>query len=1034
MSGIPKSKESPGPVVIDVQTAHNDAQQQNIMTQIRSRKPRGRPLLLIIGSLVLVVACVMMLENSRGLVEAPVYITPKKAANNGKFDVNAPPIPKQQSFWESSSSNNDNDNDNVMDMDRKSFIFWGQQANRIQETTQQQEAIHKKGKKKPKKGASSSKKDLQPFPVIDDNDDQVPAGAAGSVVRAADALMCRESVVDYVINATDLKDECDGMKKAFTKHCTDGDTAQSRRRSRRLTTSEKQPNHHDSTSKPQNPVIRMQHNIRRRVRSIRWWWNPRAVIVSMGDDILKEWDHASSQVIERWDYRSNHRRRSRRLVEELPADESGDEIPTTVAGNTTAPIKRTHNKTAPIKRHSLSLPTNMHHLSEKTLGESLMLQQEDKIMASVKAAQNNTNATVVKEAVASAAASSKAVSDTADFVSSVLNDPTSVEARTCCTSILNVFHENCDVDEEEELSDSSLFIAVAVIAMCGMVKSLIRHFQIRCLPEAAGCILVGGKLYYGTNLRLVSVKCAHHTQCHNLVAAGWGLSYFPHHDISFDGNWFLRILVPPIIFEAALSIDKRSFNRHVVPILIYAIMGTLLATALTAFVVHEGSVYFHGHCETIPYIEALTFGALISSIDPIAVLSVLSNMGMTDTDTIYVVIFGESLLNDGIAIVLFDTLKHFLDDNMTVDGDAVVAAAIHFFVVAVGSLLVGLASGICCTVYYWMMHGCQTPLVEVLMFCCWALLPYYICDGIEWSGIVAVVAVGFFMDMYVVGQHHTDETTQGYEREESPSSGNSMNSFNGKGKGLERRRRQIFAKEGHLSAEAKTHIGFVTEIIATMMETCIFAYLGLFLFSSRYHWNFYHTFIAIGGCCVSRAIMIPTLSALANLITKSSQTRSTCAQQLPQQTPEKQDKPAGVVIDKKMQLVLWFAGLRGAMSFALVENIPIYDPVTGEGTALKSELKAMTCACIIFTVFILGGLTFYVMDSLGMAPHGVGDHKPFSLLDKEMEMIGLLSKQKTEDVDGDTGWEGGDETIYPQEVPPPPKSLNVFRQRINQVS
>jgi NhaP-type Na+/H+ or K+/H+ antiporter len=59
-------------------------------------------------------------------------------------------------------------------------------------------------------------------------------------------------------------------------------------------------------------------------------------------------------------------------------------------------------------------------------------------------------------------------------------------------------------------------------------------------------------------------------------------------------------------------------------------------------------------------VEALTFGALISSIDPIAVLSVLSNMGMTDTDTIYVLIFGESLLNDGVAIVLFETLGKFV--------------------------------------------------------------------------------------------------------------------------------------------------------------------------------------------------------------------------------------------------------------------------------------------------------------------------------------------------------------------------------------
>jgi NhaP-type Na+/H+ or K+/H+ antiporter len=504
------------------------------------------------------------------------------------------------------------------------------------------------------------------------------------------------------------------------------------------------------------------------------------------------------------------------------------------------------------------------------------------------------------------------------------------------------------------------------------------------------------------------------------------LTFFPHHDMSFDGNWFLRIMVPPIVFEAALSIDKRSFNRHIVPILFYAVIGTLLASGITAIVVHEGTVFLRGLCETIPYPEALAFGALISSIDPIAVLSVLSNMGMTDLDTIYVVIFGESLLNDGVAIVLFETLVHFLDDNMEVDGHAVTAAAIHFLVVFIGSLLIGIASGLCCTVYYWLMLGCQTPLVEVLMFCCWALLPYYVCDGIEWSGIVAVVAAGFIMDMYVVGAHGKDPPSDVLNEIGNASMNGSMSgSFSEADSGNDKDRRRgqpivrrpIFSKEGLLGAEAKTHIGFVTEIIATMMETAIFAYLGLFLFSSRYHWNFYHVVIAIAGCCISRAVMIPSLSLAANWLTKSQQFRHRCrSQQLPQQStlPDGTKNAAGVIIDRKMQLVLWFAGLRGAMSFALVEHIPLYDAVTGEGTRLKSELKAMTSASIIFTVFILGGGTFYMMDALGMAPSQSKDGKSSTL---EMEMVGLLRGASSEPGDHDDREESSSSDIFSHEKP-----------------
>ena len=120
-----------------------------------------------------------------------------------------------------------------------------------------------------------------------------------------------------------------------------------------------------------------------------------------------------------------------------------------------------------------------------------MLTQDEKVIASAIAVQQNSTNTTV--AVAQAAASSKAVADTSDLVSSILNDPASVEARTCCTSMIGVFNDICRIDEEEELSDQQLFLIVAVVAICGVVKSLIRHFQVRWLPEAGGCILVGGE-------------------------------------------------------------------------------------------------------------------------------------------------------------------------------------------------------------------------------------------------------------------------------------------------------------------------------------------------------------------------------------------------------------------------------------------------------------------------------------------------------------------------------------------------------------
>jgi hypothetical protein len=54
-----------------------------------------------------------------------------------------------------------------------------------------------------------------------------------------------------------------------------------------------------------------------------------------------------------------------------------------------------------------------------------------------------------------------------------------------------VYQELCSTDDEEQVSDTRLFFVAIVMAICGMVKSLIRHFKLVWLPEAAGCILVG---------------------------------------------------------------------------------------------------------------------------------------------------------------------------------------------------------------------------------------------------------------------------------------------------------------------------------------------------------------------------------------------------------------------------------------------------------------------------------------------------------------------------------------------------------------
>ena len=425
----------------------------------------------------------------------------------------------------------------------------------------------------------------------------------GHNFHAAQALECRESVVDFVINATDAKDECEGLKKAFDKTCgsTEGEempvpevtkpvqkaNAQkpqqkhrfwerraelAKTKNKKKTVPSKAKHRRRLTEKLETiPSARRWkywlYETRRSMQDlVRYWFGGEKEFLFAEDEILAVWEEAEllvendlEQLVHADLKRSWKNERRRRLMETTTST-----FDNTTALGTDTSLSSNSNKTKPSVK--LSLPTLKKHASDSVIQDVLMLKQGDKLI-------NQTS-----EAAKEAAESSNAMKKTAEAVSQVLNDPSSVEARTCCTSILNVYHENCNTDDEEDLSDTRLFLIVLVIACCGIVKSLIRHYQILWLPEAAGCIIVG-------------------------ILSGYVLMFFPHHDLSFDPHWFLRIMVPPIIFEAALSIDKRSFNRHVVPILLFAVCGTLMATFITAEVVHRGSKLLERWCTVRGMIE-----------------------------------------------------------------------------------------------------------------------------------------------------------------------------------------------------------------------------------------------------------------------------------------------------------------------------------------------------------------------------------------------------------------------------------------------
>lgn len=323
-----------------------------------------------------------------------------------------------------------------------------------------------------------------------------------------------------------------------------------------------------------------------------------------------------------------------------------------------------------------------------------------------------------------------------------------------------------------------------------------------------------------------------------------------------------------------------------------------------------------------------------------------------------------------MAIVLFDTLKEYMgEDSNEIGEEAYRQMAKHFAAVLFGSIGIGVGVGMCCTLYFWGLRGQQTAVTEVAVFFCWALIPYYIAEALNCSGIIALICVGFVMDYFVVGGFQSDDSAwndyiamrsedeHGVTMQLNQSHWSLMTTSLGK----------AFSGRGHILSRSRHHVGFVAQVIASLMDTAIFAYLGLFLFSDNV-WNLRLNLTAILSCVMSRGIMVAALSFLINVAVFFDVEnhikrlwRSVAPVNLAADDDSYGNDTHRIYLDRKTQLILLLAGVRGAVSFALVENVPVWNPVTKVGSQYKAELKAMTSSSIVFTLFIFGALTYFTV-------------------------------------------------------------------------
>ena len=196
---------------------------------------------------------------------------------------------------------------------------------------------------------------------------------------------------------------------------------------------------------------------------------------------------------------------------------------------------------------------------------------------------------------------------------------------------------------------------------------------------------------------------------------------------SIDPHLILYLFLPTLIFESAYSMEPHLFFRIAPQITLMAVVGLIISMVLSAFAVSWLLSWSIG--------VALLFGALISATDPVAVVALLKEK--SSRKRLETLIEGESLLNDGTAIVFFSLFYGFaLGTTTEVEPFSVVGQFI--WVVSTG-LIIGVAMG---WVVLWIIGKLiNQPLIEITLSVAVAYLTYVIAEFLHASGVVSLVSL-----------------------------------------------------------------------------------------------------------------------------------------------------------------------------------------------------------------------------------------------------------------------------------------------------
>ncbi|XP_074024960.1 sodium/hydrogen exchanger 7 isoform X2 [Numenius arquata] len=295
--------------------------------------------------------------------------------------------------------------------------------------------------------------------------------------------------------------------------------------------------------------------------------------------------------------------------------------------------------------------------------------------------------------------------------------------------------------------------------------------------------------------------------------------------VTFDPEVFFNILLPPIIFHAGYSLKKRHFFRNLGSILAFAFLGT----AVSCFIIGN---LMYGVVKLMKlvgqlsdkfyYTDCLLFGAIISATDPVTVLAIFNELH-ADVD-LYALLFGESVLNDAVAIVLSSSIVAYQptgENTHAFDAAAFFKSVGVFLGIFSGSFMMGAVTGVVTALVTKFTKLHCFPLLETALFFLMSWSTFLLAEACGFTGVVAVLFCG------ITQAHYT---------------------YN------------------NLSVESRSRTKQLFEVLHFLAENFIFSYMGLALFTFQKH-IFSPVFIigAFIAIFLGRAAHIYPLSFLLNL-------------------------------------------------------------------------------------------------------------------------------------------------------------------------